>query len=79
MQDIQITAQDLIDDLNTQVANQTQELTYSRAEKSALIRRIEELEAIVGQQNVDLQNALDSLEERRAENVPPKIIEGDIE
>ena len=79
MQDIQITAQDLIDDLNTQVSNQTQELTYARAEKTALIRRIEELEQIVAQQNEDLQRALESLADKADENVTPRVIEGEVE
>lgn len=67
MQDIQITAQDLIDDLNTQVSNQTQELTYARAEKTALIRRIEELEQIVAQQSNDINSLNEELGDLRSE------------
>lgn len=76
MQDIQITAQDLIDDLNAQVSSQTQELTYARAEKAALIRRVEELEQIVAQQNEDLQRALESLAEK---NETHEVFEGEVE
>lgn len=79
MQDIQITAQDLIDDLNTQVAQQQQELTYGRAEKTALIRRVEELEGIVEHQNADLEKALESLEAQREQHVAPKVIDGEVE
>ena len=67
MQDIQITAQDLIDDLNTQVTGQAQELTYARAEKAALIRRIEELEQIVAQQSNDINSLNEELSDLRDE------------
>lgn len=79
MQDIQMTAQDLIDDLTEQVTRLTQEGTYFRAERSALVRRIDELEQIVAQQNEDLQRALQSLEDKADENVPPRVIEGEVE
>lgn len=79
MQDIQMTAQDLIDDLTEQVTRLTQEGTYFRAERSALVRRIDELEQIVAQQNEDLQRALQSLEDKADENTPPRVIEGEVE
>lgn len=80
MQDIQMTAQDLIDDLTEQVTRLTQEGTYFRAERSALVRRIDELEQIVAQQNEDLQRALNTLEERSgADAVPHRVIEGEVE
>jgi uncharacterized coiled-coil DUF342 family protein len=79
MQDIQMTAQDLIDDLTEQVTRLTQEGTYFRAERSALVRRIDELEQIVAQQNEDLQRALKSIEDKADENTPPRVIEGEVE
>jgi hypothetical protein len=85
MQEVHINVEEVIKDYSSQVAELTSAAVFARAEKSALITRIEELEGQneeLQAQLVESQNALEQvLREHADQDVPKeerKVIEGEI-